>query len=418
MMVSNLVGPNPTSIMYTNIVGTTNLTTSILPYFGGVQNVVSYTAPNLVLSFPSTQPVSFQNNYARYPFSSALISTTNIPQATYRYLSLVGNVAATVGQYISAGNLPSLDYVTAVNTAALTLTVSFPPRQPFVKSNIQSVISPYSNIYYQTAPISTCQLQISNTYGNVSAPFQVTPTLGTFVPTSVVGQTMNVSFATQQPFSFTNSVAVVQTTSARVTTNAFSNLSVTFGTAAFTNDSSLLSTSNNLIGTITGKSGSTGTLNFASATQPFSAVGVPVYIGYSVSATTNLISTANVTISNRIGPGTIQVGANVYGLGYTSLANVASLINATSMQLQLTPPQQPASLSNLAYFTAATALFTSPSSIPWLTFPKATAQQVAITYNPVTKKWNFKSYTKPIANLAFTSYENMVFWGFDPHNRS
>lgn len=418
MYVSNLAGPIPSSIMYTNIVSTPTLGGYFLPFFGPVQNVISYNAPNLIISFPAQQPVAFQNNFTRYAFSSAQIRTANITQSVYTYTPFSGNIAAAAGQYISNLAIPSHDYITAVNTSAQTLTVSFPARQPFVKNNFLSYISPYSNLYYQTTPITSTQLAVSNAYGNLTTQFSMSNITGTVTSSNVTLTSLTASFIAQQPFSFSNVVVTLQSVAARVTTNNISNSLVTFGTSAFTNDMSVLSASSNLIGTISGKSGTSGVLNYPVDIQPVSVTSAPVYIGFPATATTNLISFANVTISNQIGPGTLRVAANVYGLGYTSLANVATVISPTSLQLQITPPQQPASLSNLAYFTTATALFTSPSSIPWLTFSKLTASNVAVYYNQVTKKWNFRSYSKPIANLAFTSYENMVFWGFDPHNRS
>jgi hypothetical protein len=229
---------------------------------------------------------------------------------------------------------------------------------------------------------------------------------------------MSVSFTEQQPFSFTNVYAVVQSTLGVVTTNTLPNVAVTIGTTAFTNDSSIVDTNSNVIGSITNKSGSSAVLNFPQPIQPYSAVSTPVYIGLAANAITNVISYANVTIGNKTGPGTIQLNANVLGLGYSTTTTVDTIISAGSLRLKLSQPQQPASFSNLVYFSNAFADFTSPSSIPWLNFSKATAQQVSIFYNPVTQKWNFKSLSKPIANLAFASYENMVFWGFDPHNRS
>ncbi|NBS67835.1 hypothetical protein EBT31_02835 [bacterium] len=420
MYVSNLTGPDPTSVMYTNITGTTNLSGFLLPYFGAVQNVISYSNPNLIISFPSQQPVSFQNNFTRYAFSGAQLRTANITQAVYKYSTPTGNIAASVGQYVSNASISSHDYITGVNTSAQTLTVSFPSRQPFVKNNFLCYISPYSNISYITSPISNCILNYSNNYGYLGAQsFVVIPSLGPFSPSNISSSSMTVSFTPLQPFSFTNAFTVVQSSLARVTTNTISNASVTFGTSSFTNDSSVINTSNTLIGSISNKSGSGALLTFPQPIQPYSATTTPVYIGLSANAQTNLISYANITISNQLGPGTIQVTANVLGLGYSAATtSVSSIISPTSLKLELNPPQQPASFSNLVYFSNAFADFTSPSSIPWLVFSKSTAQQVSVFYNPVTKKWNFKSLSKPIANLAFASYENMVFWGFDPHNRS
>jgi hypothetical protein len=184
-----------------------------------------------------------------------------------------------------------------------------------------------------------------------------------------------------------------------------------------TSNSSLIGTLSNVV-TINAAARS-ATLTFPSVQQPLST-SESVYVGYSAQATTNLVTSSNVTLSGVLGTGaTIQLGANVLGMGYTGIATVAQIISAnTSLRLTLTTPQQPASYSNLMFFSPSQADFTSPSSIPWLTFPKLTAQNVAVFYNQTTQKWNFKSYSNAISNLAFTSYENMVFWGFDPHNRA
>jgi hypothetical protein len=184
-----------------------------------------------------------------------------------------------------------------------------------------------------------------------------------------------------------------------------------------TSNSSLIGTLSNVV-TINAAAIS-ATLTFPSVQQPVS-VSDSVYVGYAAQATTNLLTESNVQISGVLGTGaTIQVGANVLGMGYTGIATVAEIISSnTLLKLTLSTPQQPASYSNIMFFSPSQADFTSPSSIPWLTFPKLTAQNVTVFYNQTTQKWNFKSFSKPIANLAFTSYDNMVFWGFDPRNRA
>jgi hypothetical protein len=426
MLVANLIGPDPSSILYTNIYGTTNLGGYTLPYWGLVQNVVSYTAPNLILSFPPQQPVSFTNNYTVYAFTSARLRTANITTAVYSYTATSGNVLASVGQYVSNILTPSQDYITAAN--ATSLVVSFPPRQPFVKNNFVSYISPYSNISYVSTPITQCTFNLSNTYGVINQIFKTTGITGPIIPSNVTATTMTGSFDPQQPFSFTNNIVTFQSSLAVVTTNTIPNSLITINSGALltgTPNYSMLRTSNSaLIGTLSNvvsinAAARSATLTFPSAQQPVSASD-SVYVGYSAQATTNLLTSSNVTISGVLGTGaTIQLGANVLGMGYTGVATVAQIISAnTSLRLTLSTPQQPASYSNLMFFSPSQADFTSPSSIPWLTFPKLTAQNVAVFYNQTTQKWNFKSYSNAISNLAFTSYENMVFWGFDPHNRA
>jgi hypothetical protein len=427
MLVSNLVGPDPSSILYTNIYGTTNLGGYLLPYFGIVQNVISYNAPSLILSFPPQQPVSFTNNYTVYTFTSARLRTANITTAVYSYTTTNGNVLASVGQYVSNILTPSQDYITSAN--ATSLVVTFPPRQPFVKNNFLSYISPYSNISYTTTPITQCNLTLSNTYGVIDSGFTVPSISGTVIPSNITSATMTGNFSAQQPFSFTNTIVTFRTLPAIVTTNTISNTLVTVNsgsllTGATPNYSMILTSNSALVGTLSNvvsinTAARSATLNFPSPQQPIS-LSNSVYVGYSAQATTNLVTSSNVTISGVLGTGaTIQLGANVLGMGYTGIATVAQIISAnTSLRLTLSTPQQPASYSNLIYFSPSQADFTSPSSIPWLTFPKATAQNVAVFYNQTTQKWNFKSFSKPIANLAFTSYENMVFWGFDPRNRA
>lgn len=425
--VSNLVGPVPSSVLYANIYGTTGLGGYLLPYYGIVQNVISYNAPNLILSFPPQQPVSFQNNYTVYAFTSARVRTAPITTAVYSYTAVSGNVLASVGQYVSQGLTPTQDYITAANTTSLV--VSFPPVQPFVKNNSTCYITPYSSISYVTTPISQCTLNLSNTYGGITQGFTTPSITGPVTPSNVTPTTMTASFYPQQPFSFTNAVVVFESTLGVVTTNTISNTLVTVNsgsllTGATPNYSILQASSNALIGVLSNvavinAAARSATLTFPAPQQPNSVSTQNIYVGYSAQATTNLITSSNVTISGVKGPGTIQLGANVLGMGYTGVATVAQIITAnTSIRLTLGTAQQPVSYSNLIYFSPSQADFTSPSSIPWLTFPKATAQQAVVFYNQVTKKWNFRSYSKPISNLAFTSYENMVFWGFDPHNRA
>jgi len=433
MLVSNLVGPDPSSILYANIQGTTNLGGHILPYWGPVQNVISYNAPIATLSFPPQQPVSFQNNFTVYAFTSARLVTANIITAVYSYTAVSGNVLASVGQYVSNILTPSQDYITAAN--ATSLVVSFPPRQPFVKNNFLSYISPYSNISYVSTPITRATFNTSNTFGVINRstfiPGYIT---GLVTPSNVTSTTIDLSFGSQQPFSFTNVLATFQISTAAVTTNTISNTIVFLNsssilTGATPNYSMLLASNSALVGTLSNVTsivsafGSrSATLTFPSPQQPQAVayLSTPVYVGYAAQATTNLLTSSNVTISGVLGTGaTIQLGANVLGMGYTGIATVAQIISAnTSLRLTLSTPQQPASYSNLMFFSPSQADFTSPSSIPWLTFPKLTAQNVAVFYNQTTQKWNFQSFSKPIANLAFTSYENMVFWGFDPHNRA
>lgn len=427
MYVSNLVGPDPSSVLYTNIYGTTNLGGYLLPYFGIVQNVISYNAPNLILSFPPQQPVSLQNNYTVYAFTSARLRTANITTAVYSYTTTSGNVLASVGQYVSNILTPSQDYITAANSTSLV--VSFPPRQPFVKNNFLSYITPYSNMAYVSTPITQCTLNLSNTYGVIDSGFTVPSVSGPITPSNITSTTMTGSFISQQPFSFTNTIVTFRTLSALVTTNTISNTLVTVNSGALltgaTPNYSMLRTSNSaLIGTLSNvvsinAAARSATLTFPSVQQPLSTTD-SVYVGYSAQGTTNLLTSSNVTISGVLGTGaTIQLGANVLGMGYTGIATVAQIISAnTSLRLTLTTPQQPASYSNLIYFSPSQSDFTSPSSIPWLTFPKSTAQNVAVFYNQTTQKWNFRSFSNAISNLAFTSYENMVFWGFDPRNRA
>jgi len=427
MLVANLIGPDPSSILYTNIYGTTNLGGYTLPYWGPVQNVISYTAPNLILSFPPQQPVSFTNNYTVYAFTSARVKTANITTAVYSYTATSGNVLASVGQYVSNILTPSQDYITAAN--ATSLVVTFPPRQPFVKNNFLSYISPYANMTYVSTPITSATFNISNTFGVINQIFKTTGITGPVIPSNVTSTTMTGSFDTQQPFSFTNNIVTFQSSLALVTTNTIPSSLVTVNSGTLLTGStpnySMLRTSNSsLIGTLSNvvtinAAARSATLTFPSVQQPLST-SESVYVGYSAQATTNLVTSSNVTLSGVLGTGaTIQLGANVLGMGYTGIATVAQIISAnTSLRLTLSTPQQPASYSNLMFFSPSQADFTSPSSIPWLTFPKLTAQNVAVFYNQTTQKWNFKSYSKPISNLAFTSYENMVFWGFDPHNRA
>jgi hypothetical protein len=429
MYVSNLVGPDPSSVLYTNIYGTTNLGGYLLPYFGIVQNVISYesTSKILNLSFPSQQPVSLANNYTVYGFTSARVKTANITTAVYTYTTTSGNVLASVGQYVSNILTPSQDYIIAAN--ATSLVVSFPSRQPFVKNNFLSYISPYSNISYTTTPITQCTLNLSNTYGVISRIFKMNGVIGSVIPSNVTATTMIGNFDPQQPFSFTNTIVTFQTSPAIITTNSISNTLVTVNSGALLtgetpNYSMLLASNSAIVGTLSNVSSinaaaRSATLTFPSVQQPGSSSN-SVYVGYSAQATTNLVTSSNVTISGVLGTGaTIQLGANVLGMGYTGVATVAQIISSnTSLRLTLSTPQQPASYSNLIYFSPSQADFTSPSSIPWLTFPKDTAQNVAVFYNQTTQKWNFRSFNKPISNLAFTSYDNMVFWGFDPRNRA
>jgi hypothetical protein len=361
-----------------------------------------------------------------YAFTSARVKTANITTAVYSYTATSGNVLASVGQYVSNILTPSQDYITAAN--ATSLVVSFPPRQPFVKNNFVSYISPYSNISYVSTPITQCTFNLSNTYGVINQIFKTTGITGPIIPSNVTATTMTGSFDPQQPFSFTNNIVTFQSSLAVVTTNTIPNSLITVNSGALltgTPNYSMLRTSNSaLIGTLSNvvsinAAARSATLTFPSVQQPVSASG-SVYVGYSAQATTNLVTSSNVTLSGVLGTGaTIQLGANVLGMGYTGIATVAQIISAnTSLRLTLSTPQQPASYSNLMFFSPSQADFTSPSSIPWLTFPKATAQNVAVFYNQTTQKWNFKSYSNAISNLAFTSYENMVFWGFDPHNRA
>jgi len=429
MMVSNLVGPEPSSILYANIYGTTNLGGHILPYWGPVQNVISFesTSNILNLSFPSQQPVAFQNNYTVYAFTSARVVTSNITTAVYTYTPTSGNVLASVGQYVSNILTPSQDYITAAN--ATSLVVTFPPRQPFVKNNFLSYITPYANMTYVSTPITSATFNLSNTFGAISRIFKMNGVIGSVIPSNVTATTMIGNFDPQQPFSFTNTIVTFQTSPAVITTNTISNTLVTVNsgallTGATPNYSMLLASNSAIVGTLSNvasinAAARSATLTFPSPIQPIS-LSNSVYVGYSAQATTNLVTSSNVTISGVLGTGaTIQLGANVLGMGYTGVATVAQIISAnTSLRLTLTTPQQPASYSNLMFFSPSQADFTSPSSIPWLTFPKATAQNVAVFYNQTTQKWNFKSYSNAISNLAFTSYENMVFWGFDPHNRA
>jgi hypothetical protein len=427
MLVSNLVGPDPSSVLYTNIYGTTNLGGHILPYWGSVQNVISYTAPNLILSFPPQQPVSFTNNYTVYAFTSARLVTANITTSVYTYTPVSGNVLASVGQYVSNILTPSQDYITSVN--ATSLVVTFPPRQPFVKNNFFSYISPYSNISYITTPITAAKFNLSNTFGVISQDFNMNGVIGLVTPSNVTATTMIGNFESQQPFSFTNTIVTFQTYPAIVTTNTISNTLVTVNsgglvTGATPNYTMLLTSNSAIVGTLSNvvsinSAARSATLTFPSVQQPGS-LSDSVYVGYSAQATTNLVTSSNVTISGVLGTdATIQLGANVLGMGYTGVATVAQIISSnTSLRLTLSTPQQPASYSNLMFFSPSQADFTSPSSIPWLTFPKLTAQNVAVFYNQTTQKWNFQSFSKPIANLAFTSYDNMVFWGFDPRNRA
>ena len=509
MFVSNLVGPDPSSILYANIQGTTNLGGHILPYWGPVQNVISYNAPIATLSFPPQQPVSFQNNYTVYAFTSARLVTANIVTAVYTYTPVSGNVLASVGQYISTNNITtsnisffnattppqvgdvltftssgftgttivtsninyptdftvsvtsqepksltnasviyrgsntanistisfqlgnftsSPDYITAAN--ATSLVVSFPPRQPFVKNNYFSYITPYSNMTYVSTPITKATFNISNTFGVINKSTTIPGNIiGLVTPSNLTSTTVDLSFGLQQPFSFTSALATFQISTSTVTTNTIPSSLVTVNsgtllTGATPNYSMLRTSNSSLIGTLSNvvtinAAARSATLTFPSVQQPLST-SESVYVGYSAQATTNLVTSSNVTLSGVLGTGaTIQLGANVLGMGYTGIATVAQIISAnTSLRLTLSTPQQPASYSNLMFFSPSQADFTSPSSIPWLTFPKLTAQNVAVFYNQTTQKWNFKSYSKPIANLAFTSYENMVFWGFDPHNRA
>jgi hypothetical protein len=429
MMVSNLVGPEPSSILYANIYGTTNLGGHILPYWGPVQNVISFesTSNVLNLSFPSQQPVAFQNNYTVYAFTSARLVTANITTAVYTYTPTSGNVLASVGQYVSDYLTPTQDYITSAN--ATSLVVTFPPRQPFVRNQVLCYISPYASMTYVSTPITSATFNLSNTFGAISRVFKMNGVIGSVIPSNVTATTMVGNFDSQQPFSFTNTIVTFQTSPAVITTNTISNTLVTVNsgsllTGATPNYSMLLASNSAIVGTLSNvasinAAARSATLTFPSPIQPIS-LSNSVYVGYSAQATTNLVTSSNVTISGVLGTGaTIQLGANVLGMGYTGVATVDQIISAnTSLRLTLTTPQQPASYSNLMFFSPSQADFTSPSSIPWLTFPKLTAQNVAVFYNQTTQKWNFKSYSKPIANLAFTSYENMVFWGFDPHNRA
>jgi hypothetical protein len=429
MLVSNLIGPDPSSILYANIQGTTNLGGHILPYWGPVQNVISFesTSNILNLSFPPQQPVSFQNNFTVYAFTSARVKTANITTAVYSYTPVSGDVLASVGQYVSNILTPSQDYITAAN--ATSLVVTFPPRQPFVKNNFLSYISPYSNMSYTTTPITSATLNLSNTFGVINKNFTMIGVSGSVTPSNVTTTTMIGNFEPQQPFSFTNTIVTFQTSSAIVTTNTISNTLVTVNsgglvTGATPNYSMLRTSNSSLIGTLSNvvtinAAAISATLTFPSVQQPVS-VSDSVYVGYAAQATTNLLTESNVQISGVLGTGaTIQVGANVLGMGYTGIATVAEIISSnTLLKLTLSTPQQPASYSNIMFFSPSQADFTSPSSIPWLTFPKLTAQNVTVFYNQTTQKWNFKSFSKPIANLAFTSYDNMVFWGFDPRNRA
>jgi hypothetical protein len=362
-----------------------------------------------------------------YGFTSARVKTANITTAVYTYTTTSGNVLASVGQYVSNILTPSQDYIIAAN--ATSLVVSFPSRQPFVKNNFLSYISPYSNISYTTTPITQCTLNLSNTYGVIGAGFTIPSISGTVIPSNVTSSAMNASFIAQQPFSFTNTIVTFQTSPATVTTNSISNTLVTVNSGELLigetpNYSLILTSYSALIGTLSNvasinAAARSATLTFPSVQQPGSSSN-SVYVGYSAQATTNLVTSSNVTISGVLGTeATIQLGANVLGMGYTGVATVAQIISSnTSLRLTLSTPQQPASYSNLIYFSPSQADFTSPSSIPWLTFPKDTAQNVAVFYNQTTQKWNFRSFSKPISNLAFTSYDNMVFWGFDPRNRA
>jgi hypothetical protein len=367
-----------------------------------------------------------------YAFTSARLVTANIITAVYSYTAVSGNVLASVGQYVSNILTPSQDYITAAN--ATSLVVSFPPRQPFVKNNFLSYISPYSSISYVSTPITRGTFNISNTFGVINRSTTIPQILGLITPSNLTSTTVDLSFGLQQPFSFTSALATFQISTSTVTTNTISNTivyldSTSVLTGATPNYSMLLESNSALMGTLSNVTsivspfGSrSATLTFPSPQQPQAVayLSTNVYVGYAAQATTNLLTESNVQISGVLGTGaTIQLGANVLGMGYTGIATVTQIISAnTSLILTLSPPQQPASYSNLIFFSPSQADFTSPSSIPWLTFPKLTAQNVAVFYNQTTQKWNFQSFSKPIANLAFTSYENMVFWGFDPHNRA
>ena len=282
---------------------------------------------------------------------------------------------------------------------------------------------------YTTTPITSATLNLSNTFGVINKNFTMIGVSGSVTPSNVTTTTMIGNFEPQQPFSFTNTIVTFQTSSAIVTTNTISNTLVTVNsgglvTGATPNYSMLRTSNSSLIGTLSNvvtinAAAISATLTFPSVQQPVS-VSDSVYVGYAAQATTNLLTESNVQISGVLGTGaTIQVGANVLGMGYTGIATVAEIISSnTLLKLTLSTPQQPASYSNIMFFSPSQADFTSPSSIPWLTFPKLTAQNVTVFYNQTTQKWNFKSFSKPIANLAFTSYDNMVFWGFDPRNRA
>ena len=407
LTVSNIVGSPPSTFMYTNIYGSAFTTGYFLPYFGLVQNVVSYSAPTLVVSFPEQQPVAFTNLWTVYGFSTGQIKTSNITSAQCTYSNVSGNIAATTNLYLSGTS----QYVTSVDTANTYLYISFPQTQPFTKANVLTYFTPLSSYTFSTSNIITANVTFGNSYA--SSAYSTLTAPGLFGTATVSGSVL--TFPSQQPFSFTNVLATYQNTITRATTVALasSNIAIASGTAGM----NLLLANYASIGWLTNVSGSFATLVYNTPQQPASVSSLSVYPSVQGVVTTNLLTTTNLLISNTIGIGSIQAGSNLLGLPYTGRVTATSANVGSLLQVTLSTPQQPQSFTvPLMYSSDGQADFTSPSSIPWLNQNKLTAQNVTILYNTTQQKWNFLA-SKPIANLAFVNYENMVFWGFDPHNK-
>lgn len=409
LTVSNISAATPSTTMYTNIYGSSGITGGyFLPYFGQVQNVTSYSAPNLVISFPAQQPVSFTNLWTVYGFSSAQIKTSNITTAVCTYSNVIGNIASATNLYLSGTS----QYVTSVDTANTSIYISFPQTQPFTKSSTLTYFTPLSSYTFTTSNITSANVYFSNSYASNNYS---TLTVSGMTGTATVSGNI-ITFTAQQPFSLTNAIATYQNTIVTTTTTALTTSNISIAGTLISGMNLVLSNYTS-IGWLTNISGGFATLVYNTPTQPASVSGLTVYPSVQGTVTTNLLTTANLTISNIIGSRTIQAGSNLLGLPYTGIVTAKTANTGSLLQVTLSTPQQPQSFTvPLMYSSDAQADFTSPSSIPWLNQNKLTAQNVTILYNTTQQKWNFLS-TKPIANLAFVNYENMVFWGFDPHNK-